>query len=132
MICRVYDRASQAKLIDKVIVATDDERIFNAVKEYGGEVMMTRADHPTGTDRLAEVAADDVRSLYAEAVRQARRHVGLMQHAGDVQRVRGEHDRHRHEAALRKEHVRRKLFEDLFCLAYSLDGTEGVGEVFEA
>ena len=62
MICRVYDRASQAKLIDKAIVATDDERIFKAVKEYGGEVMMTRADHPTGTDRLAEVAAafDDV------------------------------------------------------------------------
>ena len=56
MICRVYDRASKAKLIDKAIVATDDERIFNAVKEYGGEVMMTRADHPTGTDRLAEVA----------------------------------------------------------------------------
>ena len=55
MICRVYDRASQAKLIDKAIVATDDERIFKAVKEYGGEVMMTRADHPTGTDRLAEV-----------------------------------------------------------------------------
>ena len=62
MICRVYDRAAQAKLIDKAIVATDDERIFNAVKEYSGEVMMTRADHPTGTDRLAEVAAafDDV------------------------------------------------------------------------
>ena len=62
MICRVYDRASQAKLIDKAIVATDDERIFKAVKEYGGEVMMTRADHPTGTDRLAEVAAafDDI------------------------------------------------------------------------
>ena len=56
MICRVYDRASKAKLIDKAIVATDDERIFKAVKEYGGEVMMTRADHPTGTDRLAEVA----------------------------------------------------------------------------
>ena len=57
MICRVYDRASKAKFIDKAIVATDDERIFKAVKEYGGDVMMTRADHPTGTDRLAEVAA---------------------------------------------------------------------------
>ena len=56
MICRVYDRASQAQLIDKAIVATDDERIYNAVKEHGGEAMMTRADHPTGTDRLAEVA----------------------------------------------------------------------------
>ena len=57
MICRVYDRASQAKLIDKAIVATDDERILKAVKEYGGEAMMTRTDHPTGTDRLAEVAS---------------------------------------------------------------------------
>ena len=57
MICRVYDRASKAKLIDKAIVATDDERILKAVDEYGGKAMMTRADHPTGTDRLAEVAA---------------------------------------------------------------------------
>ena len=56
MICRVYERASKAKLIDKAIVATDDERILEAVKTYGGEAMMTRADHPTGTDRLAEVA----------------------------------------------------------------------------
>ena len=56
MICRVYERASQAKRIDKAIVATDDERIFNEVKKFNGEVIMTRADHPTGTDRLAEVA----------------------------------------------------------------------------
>lgn len=56
MICRVYERASKAKLIDKAIVATDDERIYNAVKAHNGEVVMTRADHPTGTDRLAEVA----------------------------------------------------------------------------
>lgn len=57
MICRVYDRASQAAKISKTIVATDDERILNAVQEHGGEAMMTRKDHPTGTDRLAEVAA---------------------------------------------------------------------------
>ena len=56
MICRVYERASKSKLIDKAIVATDDERIFEAVKKFGGEVMMTRKDHQTGTDRLAEVA----------------------------------------------------------------------------
>ena len=56
MICRVYERAAQAKRIDKAIVATDDERIFKAVNENGGEAVMTRADHPTGTDRLAEVA----------------------------------------------------------------------------
>ena len=58
----VYEKAQASKYADIIIVATDDERIFNAVKEHGGEVMMTRADHPTGTDRLAEVAAafDDV------------------------------------------------------------------------
>ena len=56
MICRVYDRAKLAKNIDEVIVATDDERIFQAVEKNFGRAMMTRADHKTGTDRLAEVA----------------------------------------------------------------------------
>ena len=57
MVCRVYDRASQARLVSRTLVATDDERILQAVRKHGGEAMMTRADHPTGTDRLAEVAA---------------------------------------------------------------------------
>jgi 3-deoxy-manno-octulosonate cytidylyltransferase (CMP-KDO synthetase) len=57
MVCRVYDRASQASLVSRTLVATDDERILQAVREHGGEAMMTRVDHPTGTDRLAEVAA---------------------------------------------------------------------------
>lgn len=56
MICRVYDRAKLAKNISEVIVATDDERIFQAVEQNSGRAMMTRADHKTGTDRLAEVA----------------------------------------------------------------------------
>ena len=56
MICRVYDRAVQAKRVEKVIVATDDERILQAVEAHGGSAMMTAKDHPTGTDRLAEVA----------------------------------------------------------------------------
>ena len=43
-------------MVDRVIVATDDERIVSVVESFGGEVMLTRADHPTGTDRLAEVA----------------------------------------------------------------------------
>ncbi|MDO3379370.1 3-deoxy-manno-octulosonate cytidylyltransferase [Geoalkalibacter halelectricus] len=57
MIQRVYERVRQAQGIDRVLVATDDPRIHDAVRAFGGEVAMTRADHPTGTDRLAEVAA---------------------------------------------------------------------------
>ena len=56
MIQHVYRRVAQAKTVDRVVVATDDLRIEQAVKAFGGEVIMTRADHPTGTDRLAEVA----------------------------------------------------------------------------
>ena len=56
MICRVWQRASQAKSVAEVIVATDDERILQAVEKNSGRAMMTRADHKTGTDRLAEVA----------------------------------------------------------------------------
>ena len=56
MICRVLERASRAQKPEKVIVATDDERIYDAVRAEGGEALLTRADHPTGTDRLAEVA----------------------------------------------------------------------------
>ena len=56
MICRVYERAKLARSVDEVIVATDDERILRAVEFNHGRAMMTRADHKTGTDRLAEVA----------------------------------------------------------------------------
>ena len=56
MICRVWERASRAKSVAEVIVATDDERILQAVEKYSGRAMMTRADHKTGTDRLAEIA----------------------------------------------------------------------------
>ena len=55
-ICRVLERASRAQKPEKVIVATDDERIYDAVRAEGGEAILTRADHPTGNDRLAEVA----------------------------------------------------------------------------
>ncbi len=57
MIAHVYARASEARLVDAVLVATDDERIAEAVAAFGGTAVMTRADHPSGTDRLAEVAA---------------------------------------------------------------------------
>lgn len=56
MICRVYDRATQASRVSSTVVATDDQRIFDAVSVHGGQALMTRADHPTGTDRLAEAA----------------------------------------------------------------------------
>ncbi len=50
----VYERACQAKKLNRVLVATDDDRIAEAVRGFGGEVAMTRADHPSGTDRIAE------------------------------------------------------------------------------
>jgi 3-deoxy-manno-octulosonate cytidylyltransferase (CMP-KDO synthetase) len=57
MVQRVYERAKLAKSASRVIVATDDERIAKAVKNFGGEARMTRPDHRTGTERIAEVAA---------------------------------------------------------------------------
>ena len=56
MVEHVYRRAEAAALVETVVVATDDERIARAVAAFGGQVRMTRADHASGTDRLAEVA----------------------------------------------------------------------------
>jgi 3-deoxy-manno-octulosonate cytidylyltransferase (CMP-KDO synthetase) len=56
MIEHVYRRASGARGVLRVLVATDDERIFDAVTRFGGDAVMTSAAHATGTDRLAEVA----------------------------------------------------------------------------
>ena len=55
MIRRVYEQAKKAIGVQAVLVATDDERIARQVRSFGGEVVMTRADHLSGTDRLAEV-----------------------------------------------------------------------------
>ena len=57
MIQRVYEQVSKATEIEQVIVATDDQRVYDTVVAFGGQAMMTRPDHLTGTDRLAEVAA---------------------------------------------------------------------------
>lgn len=57
MIQWVVEGAKTSGLLDRVIVATDDERIQQAVMGFGGDAVMTSPDHPTGTDRLAEVAA---------------------------------------------------------------------------
>ena len=59
MIQRVFERAKLSKRVHRVIVATDDERIVKAVKTFGGEARMTRPDHRTGTERVAEVAAHE-------------------------------------------------------------------------
>lgn len=56
LVQHVYDRTQASDLIDRVIVATDDERILEAVKSFGGEAALTRDDHPSGTHRVAEVA----------------------------------------------------------------------------
>jgi 3-deoxy-manno-octulosonate cytidylyltransferase (CMP-KDO synthetase) len=65
MIQHVYARALSSRA-ERVIVATDDQRIDDVVKGFGGECLMTALDHPTGTDRLAEVA--DILGLAAEAI----------------------------------------------------------------
>ncbi len=57
MVEHVYRRAARSR-VDAVIVATDDQRIVDAVEGFGGIACMTRADHPSGTDRLAELAAE--------------------------------------------------------------------------
>jgi 3-deoxy-manno-octulosonate cytidylyltransferase (CMP-KDO synthetase) len=56
MIQWVYERAMRSRLVDRVVVATDDERIRQAVSAFGGEAVMTSPSHATGTDRIAEVA----------------------------------------------------------------------------
>lgn len=58
MVQHVYERATQAKTLQRVIVATDDERVEAAARGFGAEVAMTSPDHASGTDRLAEVARD--------------------------------------------------------------------------
>jgi 3-deoxy-manno-octulosonate cytidylyltransferase (CMP-KDO synthetase) len=56
LIQHVYERARQSQLADEVIVATDDARIVMAVENFGGKACWTRSDHPSGTDRVAQVA----------------------------------------------------------------------------
>jgi 3-deoxy-manno-octulosonate cytidylyltransferase (CMP-KDO synthetase) len=64
MIQRVYERAKLARRADRIIIATDDERIVQAVEAFGGEARMTRADHRTGTERVAEVAAHEAGEVF--------------------------------------------------------------------
>jgi 3-deoxy-manno-octulosonate cytidylyltransferase (CMP-KDO synthetase) len=57
MIQHVFERTRSVALVDRVLVATDDGRIADAVRGFGGEVVMTRSDHACGTDRIAEVVS---------------------------------------------------------------------------
>lgn len=64
LVQHVYERACQASRASAVVVATDDPRIVAAVESFGGRVVLTRRDHPSGTDRVAEAA----RSLDADVI----------------------------------------------------------------
>ena len=64
MVQRVYERAKLAQTATRVVVATDDQRIIDAVKAIGGEARMTRSDHRTGTERIAEVAAHEPGDIF--------------------------------------------------------------------
>lgn len=58
LILWVLDRVRQARSLDEILVATDDDRIASAVKTHGGVAVLTRPDHPSGTDRIAEAVRD--------------------------------------------------------------------------
>src|SRR5947209_6499181 len=57
MLEHVYERVSMARYLLNVIIATDDRRIYDAARSFGAQVRMTRPDHLSGTDRVAEVAS---------------------------------------------------------------------------
>ena len=57
LIQHVWERCQQCSKLDKVIVATDEQQVFDTVVAFGGEAVMTSVDHPTGTDRLAEAVS---------------------------------------------------------------------------
>jgi 3-deoxy-manno-octulosonate cytidylyltransferase (CMP-KDO synthetase) len=63
MVQHVWERAAQARYITRLVVATDDERIAEAARSFGAQVRITRADHASGTDRVAEVASADNASI---------------------------------------------------------------------
>jgi 3-deoxy-manno-octulosonate cytidylyltransferase (CMP-KDO synthetase) len=64
MVVRVWRQAAKASMFSRVLVATDDERIAKAVREAGGQAEMTLASHPSGTDRIAEIAGRFVSEIY--------------------------------------------------------------------
>jgi len=63
MLQHVYERASQARYLSKLVIATDDDRVYSVARDFGGSVRMTRADHMSGTDRAAEIASAEQADL---------------------------------------------------------------------
>jgi 3-deoxy-manno-octulosonate cytidylyltransferase (CMP-KDO synthetase) len=63
MLQHVYERASQARYLTKLIIATDDDRIYDAARDFGAAVRMTRPDHMSGTDRAAEIASAETAEI---------------------------------------------------------------------
>lgn len=57
LVQHTYEQAMKVKGVDRIIIATDDDRIESAVRQFGGEVRMTRSSHRTGTERVAEIAS---------------------------------------------------------------------------
>jgi 3-deoxy-manno-octulosonate cytidylyltransferase (CMP-KDO synthetase) len=58
LIQHTYERACAGKLVERVIIATDDEKVLAAAKSFGAECVLTRAEHQSGTDRIAEAVAE--------------------------------------------------------------------------
>ena len=63
MIQHVYERASRARYLSNTIIATDDRRVYEVARSFGAPARMTRSDHPSGTDRVAEVASAEDASI---------------------------------------------------------------------
>jgi 3-deoxy-manno-octulosonate cytidylyltransferase (CMP-KDO synthetase) len=63
LVQHTYERTVKAELVHEAVVATDDEKVADALAPYGTPVMLTNPDHPTGTDRIAEVARQRGESL---------------------------------------------------------------------
>ena len=64
MVQHVFERVKQARRVERTLIATDDERILQAAMQFGGEAMMTRLDHRSGTERMAEVAMQVEAEIY--------------------------------------------------------------------
>src|SRR5689334_19509265 len=63
MLQHVYERASLARYLTSTLIATDDERVYEVARSFGARVRMTRADHLSGTDRVAEAASADTAEI---------------------------------------------------------------------